>query len=320
MGLTRIYQKIRAYGTLVMFKHTIFSLSFGVVSMFLAAEGWLPWREILLILVALLSARTGANALNRVIDAQIDAENPRTAIRQLPQGIMARKEAFLFALANFAIMILAAFLINPLCAALLPLALLMMCVYSYTKRFTFLCHLFLGVTCAIAPMGAWLAVTGHFGGLTPMFEALSQFRVHDAGQIFLTAFANRDPIFIPLFLAATNALWVAGFDIIYGSQDVEHDRSHGIHSTPARFGVAKALMISRIFHFFAVIFLSLAGLFSPLLGPIYYIGIFLVAGLLVFEHIIVKPDNLTHAKVAAYNVNEVVSIVFLVFSLGGIWL
>jgi len=320
MAFKGIIQKIHDYGTLVMFKHTIFSLSFGLVSLLLATEGQLLFFKFFLILVALLSARTGANAINRVIDAPIDAKNPRTANRQLPAEEMSKAEALVFSLACFLVLGVAAYYINPLCLMLLPGALFMMWLYSYTKRFTWLCHMVLGLTCALAPLGAWLAVTGDFGGLDPVIRAVSQGAFSESFQLLGAALRGKDPIFIPLLLAAANACWVAGFDMIYGAQDVAFDREFGIHSIPARFGIKAALHFSSLLHVLAVFFLLLTGWWAPSLGSVYFIGIFIVGLLLIVEHLLVKPDQLEHVKVASYSINEVVGIVFLAFSLLAVYI
>jgi 4-hydroxybenzoate polyprenyltransferase len=308
--------KIRAYGTLVMFTHTIFSLSFGLVSLLLATGGTLLgiW-EFFLILVALLAARTGANAINRVIDADIDAANPRTASRQIPMRSMKKGEALAFSIACFVVMVVAAWMINSLCGILSPIALFMMCAYSYTKRFTWLCHIVLGITCGIAPLGAWVAVTGDFGGLTAMFSALGGFDFVSAWESLSYAVAYDYAIFIPIALFVANATWVSGFDTIYATQDFEHDRAHGIHSIPARWGVAGALWISSGLHVVAVMALIVAGALAPSLGLLYFVGIAIIGVLLVYEHLIVKPDNLTRATIASYSVNEIIGIVFMVFSI-----
>ncbi|MCL2559131.1 MAG: putative 4-hydroxybenzoate polyprenyltransferase [Turicibacter sp.] len=314
--MNKLLKKIEEYGTLVMFKHTIFSLSFGLVSLLLATGGALLgiW-EFALILIALLAARTGANAINRVIDAEIDAANPRTATRQIPMGSMRKSEALLFAAACFVVMVVSAWLINPLCGMLSPLALLMMLAYSYTKRFTWLCHIILGITCGLAPLGAWLAVTGNFGGLTAVFAALSSFDFSGAAAYLLYALRYDNAIFVPIALFIANATWVAGFDTIYGTQDFDHDRANGIFSIPARFGIKRALWISSGLHVVAVVALVVAGILAPILGGLYFAAITIVGVLLMYEHAIVKPDNLTRATIASYNVNEIIGIVFMVFSL-----
>lgn len=282
--IKKIGKKINDYGVLVMFSHTIFSLSFALISMLLEGNGKLNFRVIFWILVAFMSARTGANALNRVIDAEIDAKNPRTATRQLPQGLMNKKEILIFVVICFAIMVFAAWQLNTICFILSPIALFLMTIYSYTKRFTWMCHLVLGITSAAAPVGAWLAVTGKIS-------------------------------LIPLAMGAANTLWVAGFDIIYGAQDYDFDTKNGIHSIPARFGVKNALHISSVFHVLAVIFLLMVGLLAPQLGIIYYGGLLINMVLFVIQHRLVKPDNLTNVKIASYSINQVISIVFLVTGL-----
>ncbi len=280
MELSKIKNKILDYGTLVMFSHTIFSLSFALISMLIAGSNKLNFTTIFWILIAFLSARTGANALNRVIDAEIDARNPRTATRQLPQGLMNKKEIIIFVIICFIIMVFAAWKLNTICLILSPIALFLMTIYSYTKRFTWTCHIVLGITSAAAPVGAWLAVTGKIN-------------------------------LLPLVMGAANTLWVAGFDIIYGAQDYDFDTTNGIHSIPARFGVKNALLISRVFHVIALSCLFLVGLVAKELGIIYYIGLSIIAILFVVQHKLVSPDNLKNVKVASYNVNQVISIVFL---------
>ncbi|WP_297712965.1 UbiA-like polyprenyltransferase [Clostridium sp.] len=282
--MRKIFKKINDYGVLVMFSHTIFSLSFALISMLLAGEGKLKPMVIFWILVAFMGARTGANALNRVIDAEIDAKNPRTATRQLPQGLMNKKEVLVFVIVCFGIMVFAAWKLNTICLILSPIALFLMIIYSYTKRFTWMCHLVLGVTSAAAPVGAWLAVTGKIS-------------------------------LIPLVMGAANTLWVAGFDIIYGAQDYDFDTKNGIHSIPAKFGVKNALNISSAFHVLAVIFLFIVGVLSPELGIIYYIGLIINTVLFIIQHKMVTEDNLKNVKIASYSINQVISIVFLLSGL-----
>lgn len=266
-----------------MFSHTIFSLSFALISMLLASKGLPSPYTIFWILIAFMGARTGANAINRVIDAEIDAKNPRTAARQLPQGLLKKKEVVIFVIVCFLLMVIAAAMLNPLCLILSPIALFLMVIYSYTKRFTWTCHLVLGITSAAAPVGAWLAVTGKISWL-------------------------------PLFMGAANTLWVAGFDIIYGAQDYDFDTANGIHSIPARFGVRNALHISTLFHVITIIILVIVGLLSSQLGVIYFIGLIIISVLFIAEHTMVSPDNLTNVKIASYGINQIISIVFLVFA------
>lgn len=284
MELKKIKNKVLDYGTLVMFSHTIFSLSFALISMLIAGNKHLNFGTIFWILIAFLGARTGANALNRVIDAEIDAKNPRTAVRQLPQGLMNKKEILVFVAICFLVMVFAAWRLNTICLILSPIALFLMIIYSYTKRFTWACHIVLGITSAAAPVGAWLAVTGKIS-------------------------------LLPMVMGVANTLWVAGFDIIYGAQDYDFDTKNGIHSISARFGVKNALLISRGFHVIALISLLIVGLLTPALGVIYYLGLVIIAILFVIQHKMVSPDNLKNVKVASYNVNQVISIVFLITGL-----
>lgn len=278
-----LIKKIKAYGHLVMFSHTIFSLSFGVIAMLLVAKGTLEPHLFIWILIALLSARTGANAINRLIDRKIDGKNPRTANRQMPKGEMQSKEVVVFSSVCFIIMVVAAYQINLICFLLSPVALILMIGYSYTKRFTWLCHLILGFTCACAPVGAVLAVTGDF-------------------------------TWIALLMGVANMFWVAGFDIMYGSQDYEFDKKQGLHSIPVRFGVKKALLIAKLFHFIALASLGGIGLVSPSLNGVYFIGLGICGGLFIYQHAIIKPDHLVSVKLASYHVNQMISIVFLVFT------
>ncbi|ROR30485.1 4-hydroxybenzoate polyprenyltransferase [Mobilisporobacter senegalensis] len=284
MVLTKVLDKLKEYGKLVMFSHTIFSFSFALVSMTLAAKGLPKISTLIWILVCFMGARTGANAINRVIDAEIDAKNPRTANRQIPKGEVKKKEVVIFTSICFAVMLYGAYKLNTICLLLSPIALFLMIIYSYCKRFTYLCHLVLGITCACAPVGAWLAITGEL-------------------------------TLIPLFMGAANTLWVAGFDIIYGSQDYEFDKANNIYSIPSKFGVKNALYIAMAFHIITLICLVIIGILSPELGITYYIGIGLIAGLFTTEYIIISPTNLTNVNIASYSVNQLVSIVLLVFGL-----
>lgn len=281
MILNKAIKKAHDYGILVMFSHTVFSLSFALISMLLASNGLPSPNKVFWILVAFMGARTGANAINRVIDAEIDGKNSRTAMRQLPQNLLQKKEVIVFSAVCFLIMLIAAYMLNPLCLLLSPIALFLMIIYSYTKRFTWACHLVLGITSAAAPVGAWLAVTGKLSWL-------------------------------PLLMGAANTLWVAGFDIIYGSQDYDFDTTNGIHSIPARFGVKNALRIAAFFHVITLILLFIVGALSIKLGVLYFIGLSVISILFITEHRIVSPDNLSNVKVASYSINQLISIIFLI--------
>ncbi len=282
-------RKIRDYGKLVMFSHTIFSFSFALVSMVLAARGFPNISKLLWIIVCFMGARTGANAINRVIDAKIDAKNPRTANRQLPKGEMKLGEVIVFSGICFLIMLFGAYKLNGLCLALSPVALILLVIYSYCKRFTYLCHLVLGVTCACAPVGAWLAVTGRFD-------------------------------FLPLVMGAANTLWVAGFDIIYGCQDYDFDRKNGLHSIPVKFGVKGALLIACLFHIVTLLCLILIGILVPQFGVIYYIGVGMIAAMFIAEYRIISPTNLTNVNIASYSVNQLVSLTLLIFGILDVFL
>ncbi len=278
-----VWNKIKIYGELVMFRHTIFALPFALMGAFLAAGGWPPFSNLFWILVAMVGARNAANALNRLIDWKIDLKNPRTASRPLPQGKVKPLEVLLLSLVGLGLLTLSAFQLNELCVKMLPLVVVILVGYSYTKRFTWACHLVLGLAIGLAPLGAWIAVTGEL--------ALAPFL---------------------LFLVV--ALWIAGFDIIYATQDVDFDRREKIHAIPARFGIDKALSIAKIFHLITLILLALLPMLLPL-GYIYYLGLLVVAGLFLYEHRIVSPDNLTRVKVASYHINELVGIIVLTFTL-----
>ena len=277
-----VFNKVKKYFELVMFSHTLFSLPFGLVAMFWAAGGLPPLRTFFWILVALAGARNGANALNRIIDRNIDAKNPRTAERHMPRGAVKMKEAVLIVVICFALLTLAAFMLNPLCVLLLPLAIFMFFAYSFTKRFTWACHIALGVACGGAPVGAWIAVTGSIGWPS-------------------------------LVLGVVVTLWVAGFDIIYGTQDVGFDRDEGLFSIPAVFGIEAALVISTLFHIGVVVLLFYL-YYLMHMGWFYLAGLAVITLLLAAEHLLVKSTRLNSVKIASYGINQIVSVVFLIFT------
>ncbi len=282
------FKRIKTYGDLVMFSHTIFSLPFAFFSMLIAANGMPDFRVFFWIMVAFLGARTGANAINRLIDKDIDAKNPRTANRHMPKGIVKSYEVIFITVGSFLLLSIAAYMLNFLCFVLLPVAIFLFLLYSYTKRFTWACHIVLGVISGGAPVGAWIAVTGSFA-------------------------------WTPFIIGAANALWVSGFDIIYGSQDIDFDRKEGLYSIPAVFGVKNALLISKLFHTVAVIILIFV-YFIANMGWLYLIGLGIIAWLLYKEHSMVSPTNLTNVNIASYSINQLVSIVFLIFSSADIFL
>lgn len=280
--MNTVFNKLKQYADMVMFSHTLFSLPFGLMAMLWAADGLPSLRVIFWILVALFGARNGANALNRLIDKDIDAANPRTASRHLPKGQVKPYEAAAVAAICLALMVWAAYELNPLCFMLSPAAIFLFVLYSYTKRFTWACHIVLGIACGGAPVGAWMAVTGRIGWPS-------------------------------LVLGAVVMLWVAGFDIIYATQDVDFDRNFGLFSVPAKFGVKNALLISTAFHAMALILL-LYLFFLLGLGWLYLVGLIFAAVLIFIEHRIVSPDHLEEVKIASYSINQIVSVVLFIFA------
>lgn len=263
-----------------MFRHTIFALPFALVAMLVAEKGFPSMDKFIWILAAMVGARNGANALNRIVDSNIDARNPRTADRHIPRGEIKKWEAGLLTALCFGIFSLAAYKLNPLCFKLLPVAVLIFVIYSYSKRFTWTCHWILGTALGGAPVGAWIAIRGR--------------------------------IELPvLVMAAAVVLWVAGFDIIYATQDIDFDRKEGLYSVPARFGLEAALRIAALMHIVSVLLLFSLVKFMNM-GIIYIIGIVIIAVLFLFEHRIISPDNLGKVKVASYNVNELVGLVYLI--------
>lgn len=283
MVFKQAVHKVKMFGELVMFSHTLFSLPFALISMIWAAQGFPSAEKWLWILIALVAARNGANAFNRLVDRKFDAENPRTAHRHLPQKKLGEREVAVFIAINYAILILAAYMLNPLCFFLSPVAIILISSYSYTKRFRWLSHLYLGFTIASAPIGAWFAITGQFA-------------------------------FTPFILGTIVMLWIAGFDIIYGTQDIEFDRKTGLWSIPSYFGLENGLMISKGLHAIMVLLL-IALYFIRDLGPFYLSGIALAAVLLAVEHNIVKPANRRRMNLASYNLNQVISMIILFFTL-----
>ncbi|MEX3617855.1 UbiA-like polyprenyltransferase [Paenibacillus glucanolyticus] len=281
--INKFVHKTKMFGELVMFSHTLFSLPFAIISMIWAAGGIPSWRVMLWSLVALVAARNGANAFNRLADLKFDAANPRTANRHMPRKLLLSREVHVFVIVNFAIFILAAGMLNLLCLVLSPVAVVLICSYSYTKRFTWLCHLYLGFTIASAPIGAWFAVTGQFA-------------------------------IIPFIIGTVVMLWIAGFDIIYATQDIEFDRNTGLFSIPGVFGLKGALLISRSLHGIMVMLLVSLYVIQGL-GWLYLTGIIISMLLLATEHRIIKPSSRKVMNLASYNLNQVISMTILFFTL-----
>lgn len=274
-------------GDAVIIRHTLFSLPFAVLAVLIETAGRPPIRPLVWILLAAASARNLANALNRVVDARIDARNPRTADRHLPSGKLSRRALLVFSAVMAALTILSASMLNPLCVALLPVAAVLVGGYSYTKRFTWLCHYWLGVACAAAPMGAFLGLTGRF-----------EFRY--------------------FVLAGAVSLWVAGFDILYALQDTEFDRAEGLCSIPVRFGVRGARILSALSHAGTAAGLALLPCFWDL-GWAYGAGVLAASGLLVAEHVVAGGGTERHIRIASYSINEVLPLVVLASAVADIY-
>ena len=281
--------KIADFGRLVRFSHTVFALPFALASVALA---WprhpVTLRGLLWILVAMVAARTAAMGFNRLADRKFDALNPRTRGWELPSGAVRIWEAAALTGIAALIFMFAAFQLNWICFVLSPIALAIIFFYSLTKRFTWTSHLFLGLALAIAPVGAWLAT------ITPPID------LTDLG--------------VPIYLGLAVVFWLAGFDIIYSLQDREFDRSFGLHSIPVKFGVASALRLSSFFHCLTILFLGLIGLSVPG-GPAYWIGFAMVALVLIWEHRIVKPTDLSRINRAFFDLNAYVSVGYFLTTL-----
>ena len=280
--------RVVVYGRMIKFSHSIFALPFALASASLAAREGFRWSQIGWIVLAMVGARSAAMGFNRLADQALDAQNPRTASRELPRGALRRTEVSAFVLASAGLLVVAAARLNPLCFALSPLALAIVFGYSYTKRFTALSHLVLGLALALAPVGAWLAIRGQF--------ALE-----------------------PIVLGLAVLFWVAGFDTIYACQDVEFDRTHGLHSLPARLGIARALLLARLFHALAVVGLLALYALAPL-HPVYLVGVLAVAALLLYEHGLVRADDLSRVDVAFFTLNGWISVGYLASTLLAVWL
>ena len=267
--------------SLVKFEHTIFALPFAYIGAFLAVDEVPGGGDLLWITVAMVGARSLAMALNRLIDAGIDARNPRTAGRELPSGALRPWHVALFSLASLAVFLVAVFQLAPIVRWLWPIPVAMFFVYPYLKRFTWLSHVWLGACLGLAPVGAWLAVSG-----TAPWEAWA--------------------------IGGAVLLWVAGFDFFYSLFDLEHDRTAGLHSWAVRFGVHGVFRGARAFHLGTLVLLSAAGAGLGV-GAWYWVGVLAVAVLLAYEHALVRPDDLRRLDAAFFTVNGVISVVFFVF-------
>ena len=277
------WQKLRTTLDMIKFEHTLFALPFAFLGAVLAADGLPAWRQILWITLAMVGARSAAMTFNRIIDREIDAANPRTAGRELPSGRLSVRFAWMFFFAAVALFLLAAYSLNWLTFALSPVALLSILGYSYAKRFTAFAHLLLGWSLAISPTAAWIAVRGTIDSE------------------------------IPLLLSLIVLMWTSGFDVLYACQDFEYDRKAGLRSIPARFGIKNSLWIARLFHFQAFIVLLLLYAVTGL-GWLALGGVLAVGALLVYQHTLVKPNDLSRMNTAFFTTNAFVSVIlFLTF-------
>lgn len=280
-------RKLQIVLEMIKFEHTIFVLPFAYIGMILGSlevHGQLPtWAEVGWVTLAMVGARSAAMALNRLIDRHIDAKNPRTQNRAIPKGLVSVPFVWGFIVVSFVLLFIAAFQLNILAVYLLPVAVFILVFYSYTKRFTWTCHFFLGIATAAGPLGGWIAVTG---------------------QIDLIA----------LILFFTVALWIAGFDVIYACQDVGFDQKESIHSIPARFGIKKALAISSWMHVGTAIGL-ISLLFLTQLQVWYGLGILIALGVLIYEHMIISHQDLSRLNTAFFTMNGILSMIVFIFTI-----
>ncbi len=278
---------IRRYLSFIRFSHSVFALPFALVGALLAARiVAVDWRQVLWIVVAMVAARSAAMGFNRLVDVEFDARNPRTAMRELPQGLITRPAAALFVAIASIVFMVAAGQLSVLCLALSPVALAIVFWYSLAKRYTAYTQAFLGLAMAVAPVGGWLAAGGRGG-------------------------------WEPWLLGLAIGLWVGGFDVLYACQDLEFDRAHGLRSIPVRFGLARSILISRLMHVLTILCMLLVGYVASL-GPLYVAGVALVAALLAYEQSLVAPDDLSRVKLA-FDLNGYVGILYLVTTAAAIY-
>lgn len=299
---------IKNYLSLVKFSHTIFAMPFALIGFFLAIPqaslsggsvqdlpgtmaGLLApvmLQKLLLVLVCMVTARNAAMAFNRYLDRHFDALNPRTAIREIPAGILSAESALRFVIGNSIVFVIATWFINPLCFYLSFVALFVVLFYSYTKRFTALCHLVLGVGLSLAPIGAYLAVTGSFA-------------------------------LLPLLFSFAVIFWVSGFDIIYALQDADFDKANQLNSIPAALGKANALRVSRLLHVASALCVSIAGVYGGF-HWLYFVGYGVFVGMLIYQQSLVKPNDLSKVNLAFMTANGIASVVFAIFVISALFL
>ena len=284
-----VLSAVATFGRMVKFSHTLFALPFALAATALAARGHgITLAQVVAILVAMAGGRTAAMGFNRIVDRRLDAKNPRTAGRELPTGKVTVFSAALLTAISAAAFVAAAASLGRLCLVLSPIVLVLVLGYSFTKRFTWLCHLFLGFAIGIAPAGAWIAVRGELAAPA-------------------------------IWLVVAVTTWIGGFDILYALSDREFDRSAGIFSIPARFGVLPALVISALLHLGTLLALIAVGTTAGL-GTIYFLGVAIVLAIFVYEHAIVRPTDLSRLDVAFFNLNGYVSLVYLLATLAEVFL
>ncbi len=272
---------MKKYFSLVLFAHSVFALPFAMIGFFLgitATGNLFQWRLLILVLLCMVFARNAAMAFNRYLDRNIDAKNPRTVTRDIPAGRVSAKQALIFVMVNCFLFMASAYFINSLCFYLSPVALFVILFYSYTKRFTALCHLILGLGLALAPIGAYIAVSKQFN-------------------------------IIPLFYSLAVIFWVSGFDIIYALQDEHFDRKQNLHSMPAKLGLKKALRLAQVLHVFAALNIIFP-LFFIHFGWVYYIGIGVFCAALVYQHRLIKPNDISKVNRAFAITNGCASVLF----------
>jgi len=278
-----VFKKIKIFLEMIKFEHTLFALPFAYVGALLVQKKIPSAHNLIWITLAMVGARTAAMSLNRIIDRHIDARNPRTAGRAIPRGLLSVGEVWVYVILSFALLMVSAARLSPLAFRLFPVAVVVLSVYSYVKRFSWTCHFFLGLALGLAPLGAWIAIAGRFA-LAPVLLAL--------GVLF----------------------WVAGFDIIYACDDYHFDLSAGIYSIPACFGLERALAVSSLFHALAPLLFIAVGLLLKL-GVFYLAGVLIAVFLLFKQHRLVSPGDLSRAGVAFFNLNGTLSVIMLVFTL-----
>ncbi|PHX80891.1 MAG: 4-hydroxybenzoate octaprenyltransferase [Thermoleophilia bacterium] len=269
----------RRLANLVRLEHSLFALPYAVVGALLAVDGLPPIVELLWVGVAMVAARTLAMGLNRLIDAEVDARNPRTAKREIPAGLVSKGQVVGLCVVSLAVLLVACWNLAPITRWLWPFVVVPFLIYPYTKRFTWACHLWLGLCIGLAPVAAYVAI---------------------ADALPLAAF----------WLLGVVGFWIAGFDIIYATMDVEHDLEEGIHSAPADFGVGRALWFARVLHLLSIVSMVGVGVWAGLAWP-YWIAVLACAALLIYEHVIVREDDLSRVNQAFFNVNVILAFLYL---------